>query len=35
MGLALLDPLPKEWLAEVMPGDRELWLSTRKFEDSG
>jgi len=33
--LALLDPLPKEWLAEVMQGDRELWLSTRKFEDSG
>jgi hypothetical protein len=27
--LALLDSLPDDWLGQVIPGDRELWLSMR------
>jgi hypothetical protein len=27
--LVLLDPLPQEWLAEVLPGDRERWFASR------
>jgi hypothetical protein len=27
--LALLDPVEKEWLTQVVPGDSERWLSTR------
>ena len=28
--LAILDPLSHEWLAQVTPGDRERWLSSRR-----
>lgn len=28
--LVILDPLPEEWLAQVLPGDRERWLSSRE-----
>jgi hypothetical protein len=28
--LAILDPLPEDWLALVVPGDRERWLASRK-----
>jgi hypothetical protein len=27
--LVILDPLSGQWLEEVLPGDRELWVSTR------
>lgn len=27
--LMILDPLPQEWLNQVLPGDRERWLSGR------
>src|SRR5690606_22990590 len=29
--LVILDPLPEDWLAQVVPGDRERWLSSRGF----
>jgi hypothetical protein len=28
--LVILDPLSQDWLAQVLPGDRERWLSSRK-----
>lgn len=27
--MMIVDPLPDDWLAQVMPGDRERWFSTR------
>jgi hypothetical protein len=27
--LVILDPLPEEWLAQVLPGDRDLWFASR------
>jgi hypothetical protein len=28
--LAILDPLPEDWLALVVPGDSERWLASRR-----